>query len=104
MEAAEIRRRLMATAEEIRDEEGNLLGVVRVPARFRARRAYLSNGGFLVVERDEEDGAFVAVEFDAFYDKKTKKEYPSGYSQRVFKVHDLDEAVRLVAAYLGAAE
>ncbi len=104
MEQDEVRSLLAATEEEITDDEGRVLGVVRTPARFRASRSYLSNGGYLVVEKDEEDSSFVAIEFDALYNYKTGKYYPSGYSARVFKVNELDEAVRLVQAYLTASE
>lgn len=104
MDSAEVRSLLAATLEEITDETGNVVGVVRAPARFRAGRSYLSNGGFLVVERDEVDNEFVGVEYDAFYDKKSQRHYPSGFSARVFKVRTLEEATALAEAYLSAPE
>lgn len=100
LDSQEVRSQLAATLEEITDEGGRVLGVIRSPARFRAAKSYLSNGGFLVVTREEADGAFVGVEYDAFYDKKTRRYYPSGYSQRVFKVADLEAAVQRVLTYL----
>ena len=98
-DAEEIRRLLVATGEEIRDEEGNLLGYVSQPARFKLDRGYLARGGYLVVTRDEETGDFVGTEFDALPHPKTGKPYPAGHSELAWRVSTLEEACTRVHSY-----
>lgn len=100
MTAEEVRALLRQAGEEITDDQGRVIGYVRVPARFKVNRPYLAGGGFLIVERDEETGAYVGIEFDALWDKKRRRYYPAGYSERVFTAPDLESAVQAVLAYL----
>lgn len=93
---AEIREQLLATGQEILDEQGRVLGYVAMPARFKLNRPYLARGGFLVVFRDEETGEYVATEFDALPHPKTRAPYPAGHSEQIWRTADLDEAVRRV--------
>jgi hypothetical protein len=98
--AEEIRALLIATGEEIRDEEGRVIGYVSQPAKFKVDRPYLARGGFLVVTRDEETGEFIGTEFDALPHPRTGAPYPAGHSEQAFRAATLEEAVRLVMEYL----
>lgn len=101
MDADEVRELLLAAGEEIRDEAGNAIGYVHAPARFKLDKPYLGSGGFLIVERDEESGEWVASEYDALWDQKRRRYYPSGYCDPgVWRTASLEEAVRLVLAHL----
>lgn len=95
----EIRRLLVATGEEIRDDAGNLLGYVSQPARFKIDRTYLARGGYLVVTRDEDTGDYVGTEFDALPHPKTGKPYPAGHSEQAWRVRTIDEACASVQSY-----
>lgn len=99
---AQIRSQLIATGEEIRDEAGQVIGYVAQPARFKLNRPYLGLGGFLVVTREEESGAYIGTEFDALPHPKTGKPYPAGHSEQVWCTHDLEEATRRVRDSLAA--
>lgn len=99
MDGAEVRRMLIATGEEIRDDHGNVLGYIAQPARFKVDQPYLARGGFLVVERDEQSGEFVATEFDALPHPKTREPYPAGHSEPVWRTADLEQAYQRVMAY-----
>lgn len=99
MELSELRRMLEATGLEITDDEGNVVGYVSQPARFRLDRSYLARGGFLVVSRDEETGQFIGAEYDALPHPKTGQPYPAGHSEAVWRVSSLQEALSLVLAY-----
>lgn len=99
MDEQRIRSLLIATGEEILDDAGTVIGYVAQPARFKISQPYLARGGFLVVVRDEESGAYTGTEFDALPHPKTRKPYPAGHSEQAFRTTDLAEAVRLVAAY-----
>lgn len=102
MDAAEVRRQLQGVAEEITDADGQVIGHVHASARFKLERPYLGGGGFLVVEWDEERSEYVASEWDALWDRKGRRFYPSGYCDPgVWRTPDLEEAVRLVMAHLG---
>lgn len=96
----EVRRYVSQAGEEITDDEGNVIGYVSAPARFKVNRPYLAAGGFLVVERDEETGRFIGIEFDALWDPKRQRYYPAGYSERAFAAPDLETAVQAVLDYL----
>lgn len=98
-DADEIRRLLVATGEEIRDDQGNLLGYVSQPARFKLNQPYLARGGYLVVTRDEETGAFIGTEFDALPHPKTGRPYPAGHSEQAWRVSAIDEACARVLSY-----
>lgn len=100
MNEAEIRLHLLATGEEILDEEGHLVGYVAQPARFKLDRPYLARGGFLVVVRDEGTGDYVATEFDALPHPKSREPYPAGHSEQVWRTADLERAVQLVSQSL----
>lgn len=94
MDEAEIRSQLLATGEEILDDEGQAVGYVAQPARFKLNRSYLARGGFLVVLRDEETGHYIATEFDALRHPKTREDYPAGHSEQVWRTPDIEAAVR----------
>jgi hypothetical protein len=96
----EIRQLILATGEEIRDEEGRVVGYVAQPARLKVNRPYLARGGFLVVTRDEATGEYVGTEFDALPHPRTRVPYPAGHSEEAWRTPDSDEAVRLTMAYL----
>lgn len=96
MNEAEIRHQLLATGEEIRDDQGQVVGYVAQPARFKLNRSYLARGGFLVVVREEETREYVATEFDALPHPRTREPYPAGHSEQVWRTADLEEAVRRV--------
>lgn len=96
MNESDIRAQLIATGEEILDEQGQVVGYVSMPARFKLNRKYLALGGFLVVVRDEETGEYVATEFDALPHPKTRQPYPAGHSEQVWRTANLEEAVRRV--------
>lgn len=96
MNETEIRECLIATGEEILDEQGQVLGYIYIPARFKLEQPYLALGGFLVVVRDEETGEYIATEFDALPHPKTREPYPAGHSEQVWRTNDLEEAVRRV--------
>lgn len=98
MEVAEVRRLLLATGEEIADDQGTVLGYAAQPARFRLNAPHLARGGFLVVVRDEESGAYIATEFDALPHPKNGQPYPAGHSEVIWRVDTLEEAVSLVLA------
>jgi hypothetical protein len=100
MTEAEIREQLRATGEEIVDENGQVLGYVAMPARFKLNQPYLARGGFLVVVRDEESGEYVASVFDALPHPKSREPYPAGHSEQVWRTADLEEAVRRVSDML----
>lgn len=104
MDVDEIRRLVSLAGETVTDDAGNEIGYIRVPARFKVNRGYLAGGGFLVVERDEDTGIFIGIEFDALWDPKRRRHYPAGYSERVFTAPDLDTAVLRVQAYLALAD
>ncbi|MDF2630785.1 MAG: hypothetical protein K0R39_4616 [Symbiobacteriaceae bacterium] len=99
IEPDEIRRFLLATGEEIRDDAGNLLGYVAQPARWKIDRAYLARGGYLVVHRDEETGEFVGTEFDALPHPKTGRPYPAGHSEEAWRTSAIEEACLRVLSY-----
>lgn len=101
MNEAEIRQQLLATGEEIRDDQGQVVGYVAQPARFKLNRSYLALGGFLVVVRAEETGEYVASEFDALPHPKSREPYPAGHSDQVWRTTDLEEAVDRVQKSLG---
>lgn len=96
----EVRALVRQAGEEITDDSGQVIGYVTRPVRFKVDRPYLAGGGFLVVERDEDTGQYVGLEFDALWDKKSRRYYPAGYSQRVFTASTLDEAVHRTLGYL----
>ncbi|HEY3364744.1 MAG TPA: hypothetical protein VGK74_06830 [Symbiobacteriaceae bacterium] len=100
----EVRQAVLATGQEILDEVGNSLGYVAQPACFKISRPYLARGGFLVVTRDQESGAFRGIEFDALPHPKTKGLYPAGHSEQGWTAGSLQEAVSLVMAYLHALD
>ena len=102
MDGTEVRRMLIATGEEIRDEDGTVLGYVAQPARFKVQEPHLALGGFLVVTRNEETGHYIATEFDALPHPKTREPYPAGHSERVWQTPDLEEAYQRVMAYFRA--
>lgn len=99
MDPTEVRRMLEATGEEIRDDLGHLLGYVAQPARFKVNQPYLAMGGFLVVHRQEETGEYVGTEFDALPHPKTRRPYPAGHSEQVWRVTTLEEALDRVMTY-----
>jgi hypothetical protein len=103
MDGAEVRRMLIATGEEIRDDAGHVVGYVAQPARFKVQAPHLALGGFLVVTRDEESGHYIATEFDALPHPKTREPYPAGHSERVWQTPDLEEAYQRVMAYFPLA-
>lgn len=103
MNREEVRRALQATGEEIRDDDGNIVGYVEQPARFRVNRPYLARGGFLVVTRDEASGQFIGTEFDALPHPKTGQPYPAGHSEQAWSAATLAEALERVMAYLSEA-
>lgn len=96
----QVRDLVRQSGEELTDDDGNIIGYISAPAKIKVDRPYLANGGFLVVERNDETGEYVAVEYDALWDRKTQRHYPAGYSWRVFATADLDEAVEQVLAYM----
>lgn len=100
MHIDEVRQLLIATGEEITGDDGQVIGYVAQPARFKVSRPYLARGGFLVVTREEEGGRFVGVEFDALPHPKSGEPYPAGHSESVFSAATLEEALQLVMAYL----
>lgn len=97
---AELRSMISQAGEEIADEDGQVIGFISAPAKIKVNRPYLANGGYLVISRDEDSGDFIAVEYDALWDRKKQRHYPSGYSERIFAAPSLDEAVARVIAYL----
>ncbi len=99
MDVGEICRMLVATGEEILDDDGNVLGYVAQPARFKVNQPYLARGGFLVVSRDEETGEYVGTEYDALPHPKTGDPYPAGHSEGMWRTASLEEAVNRVLAY-----
>lgn len=99
MDAADLRSLLQATGEEIRDEDGTVLGYVVQPARFKVNQPYLARGGFLVVHRDEETGEYVGTEFDALPHPKTRRPYPAGHSELAWRVPSLEAALDRVMTY-----
>lgn len=99
----EIREKLLATGEEIRDDEGNVVGYVAQPARLKLDKPYLARGGFLVVVRDEESREYIGTEFDALPHPKTRQPYPAGHSEPVWRTSDLEEAIRRVKESLARA-
>ena len=104
MEAAAVRELLLAAGEEICGEDGSVIGYVHAPARFKLEKPYLGGGGFLVVEKDEGTGDWVASEYDALWDKKRRRYYPAGYCDPgVWRSADLDAAVGLVLRSLAPA-
>ncbi len=100
MNEDEVRRMVLATGEEIRDDDGQVVGYVALPARFKLDQPYLARGGFLVVSRDEATGEYVGTEFDALPHPKTRQPYPAGHSEQIWRTDDLDEAVSLVLEVL----
>lgn len=96
MDDTEIRSQLIATGEEVLDDDGRPVGYISRPARFKLDRPYLARGGFLVVERSEETGVYVGTEYDALPHPRTKEPYPAGHSEQVWRTDDLEEAVQLV--------
>ena len=101
MDAEAVRELLLAAGEEIRGEDGSVIGYFHAHARFKLDMPYLGGGGFLVVERDEQTREFVAGEWDALWDGRHKRYYPSGYCDPgVWRTAHLAEAVRLVLAHL----
>jgi len=99
MDRSEVRRRLVATGEEITDSEGTVIGYVAQAARFRLDKSHIAGGGFLAVVRDEESGDFVGTEFDALPHPKTGNPYPAGHSGHAWRVTTLVEAIERVMAY-----
>lgn len=99
MDPNEVRCLVMATGEEITDDEGRVIGYVSQPARFKIDRSYLARGGFLVVTRDDDTGEYIGTEFDALEKSKTREPYPAGHSEQAWRTASLDEACRLVLAY-----
>lgn len=98
-----MRALLESVGEEITDDQGQVIGYVHAPARFKLGKEYLGNGGFLQVERDELTGEFVASEWDALWDKQKKRFYPAGYCDPdIWRTPDLEAAVQLVLAALQA--
>lgn len=104
VERAEVRRLLLGTGEEIVDEDGQIVGYVSQPARFRLSKSYLARGGFLVVMRDEETALFVGTEYDALPHPKTSQPYPAGHSEVVWQTGDVNEAIDRVLEALGVSE
>ncbi len=100
MNEDEVRRMVLATGVEIRDDDGQVVGYVALPARFKLDQPYLARGGFLVVSRDEATGEYVGTEFDALPHPKTRQPYPAGHSEQIWRTDDLDEAVSLVLEVL----
>jgi len=99
MDREEVRRMLEAISEEIRDGQGKVLGYAAQPARFKIDRPYLARGGFLLVDRDEATGCFVATEFDSLPHPRTGQPYPAGHSERAWKAASIDEALTRVMQY-----
>lgn len=99
MDETAVRQLLEAAGEEIRDDQGNALGYIAQPARFKIDRPYLAMGGFLVVVRDEESGVYIGTEFDALPHPKTGQPYPAGHSEQAWRAGTLQEAQGLVMAY-----
>jgi len=99
METDHLRLILMATGEEILDDDGTVIGYVAQPARIRVNQPYLSRGGFVVVTRDEQTGQFIGTEFDALRNPKTGEDYPAGHSELAWQVPDLEHALERVLAY-----
>lgn len=100
MDEAEVRRMLVATGEEIRDDSGAVVGYAAQPARFKLQLPNLARGGFLVVTREEESGEYVGVLFDALPHPKTREPYPAGHSEQVWRTASLDEAFQRTMAHL----
>lgn len=100
MDLAEIREQLRATGEEILDDQGQVVGYISMPARFKLNQPYLARGGFLVVTREEETGEYVATEFDALPHPKTRQPYPAGHSEQVWRTASLEKAAQRVHATL----
>lgn len=103
MDEGAIRHLLTATREEVLDDDGQPIGCITRPARFKLDHADLARGGFLVVERDEETGEYVGTVYDALPHPRTKEPYPAGYSEQAWRTADLEEAVRRVRQSLGTA-
>jgi hypothetical protein len=101
---AELLELLRATGEEIFDEDGNQIGYASQPARFKLENPRLARGGFLVVTREEETGAYVGTIFDALPHPKTGRPYPAGHSEEIWRTTSLQEALRLVRQELGTDE
>lgn len=104
MDAAEVRRMLEAAGEEITDENGNVLGYVAQPARFKLNQPYLARGGFLVVIRDEDTGAYIGTEYDALPHPKTRQPYPAGHSEVAWQTTSMAEAHERIMAYFANPE
>lgn len=100
MDHIQIRQLLISTGEEIRDEQGQVIGYVAQPARFKLQRPYLAMGGFLVVTRDEATGEWVGTEFDALPHPKSGQPYPAGHSEPVWRTASLEEALERTIASL----
>lgn len=80
MTEAEAWQMIRAAAEEITGDDGNAVGRVVAPVRIRLRRRELANGGFLVIEWDDETATYRATEYDALWDKRRQKYYPAGHA------------------------
>lgn len=100
MDKETVRTMLEAAGQEIYDDDGNLIGMVYSPAKFKVNQSYLGLGGFLIVSRSEETGRYHAAEYDALPHPKTGNPYPGGHAlPDAWVVDTLEEALAQVLTY-----
>lgn len=99
MDPEAVRAALAGVVQEVSDDDGQVIGRVCTRARFKIERPYLSRGGFLIVDFDEQTGEYVASEWDALRDEKSGRLYPAGLCVgATWRAGSLEQATKAVLA------